>query len=149
MIDENLAWAVRYFIYQHFAATTLPPSIAETAEQFHISLEDAKAAYLDLHHRDALFLEPGTTDVRMAFPFSAVPTPFKVHARGKTYYANCAWDSLGIPSALHSDAVIETVCAWDGEPISLSVENGQVIHHDEIIHYLVPFRQWYNDLPFT
>jgi hypothetical protein len=149
MIEETLVWAVRYFIYQHFVATTQPPSIAETAGQFQISPDDAIAVYQDLHHRDALFLEPGTVDVRMAFPFSGVPTPFKVHAQGKTYYANCAWDSLGIPAALHSDAVIETVCAWDGRPISLTVENGRVGHHSEVVHYLVPFRQWYDNLAYT
>ena len=56
----------------------------------------------------------------MANPFSGVETPFKVHANGKSYFANCAWDTLGIPAALHVDAEIEAACAQSGEPIRLS-----------------------------
>ncbi len=43
----------------------------------------------------------------MAWPFSGVETLFQVSVSDKTYFANCAWDSLGIPAALHTDAEIE------------------------------------------
>ena len=75
----------------------------------------------------------------MANPFSGVATPFKVHANGRTYFANCAWDSLGIPAALHTDAEIEAACAQSGEPIRLRVMNQQVQGSEALVHFLVPF----------
>jgi hypothetical protein len=148
-LDEDLIWAVRTFVYHHFATTTQPPPVGETALQFQLSLEQAAALYQELHHRHALFLDPGTTSIRMANPFSALPTPFRVHSQGKVYWANCAWDSLGIPAALHAEATIETSCAESGQPVTLKVQNGQVVEQGELIHFLVPFRHWYDDLVFT
>ncbi len=148
-LNENLLWEVRVFVYQRFAATGRPPSAEEAGAHFHVGAEEAAAAYGELHRRHALFLEPGSSRIRMANPFSAVPTPFHVSARGQGYWANCAWDALGIPAALHVDAMIETQCADSRHPIVLSVEHGRVTDHGERVHFLVPFRRWYEDLPFT
>jgi hypothetical protein len=98
--DESLLWAVRAFVYQHFAATARPPDTAATASKFGLDEAQAAAIYAELHQRHALFLEPGSSAIRMAFPFSGVPTSSRVHARGRTYFANCAWDALGIPAVL-------------------------------------------------
>src|SRR4026209_833699 len=97
MSTDTLLWQIRHFGYQHFADTTLPPSVDESALHFNISTEEAGEYYKQLNNRHAFFLEPNTFSVRMAWPFSAVPSDFIVHANGKTYYANCAWDMLGIP----------------------------------------------------
>jgi hypothetical protein len=61
----------------------------------------------------------------------------------------CGWDALGIPAALHCDAVIDATCAQTGQPIQLRVENQQIVSHDERLHFLVPFKRWYDDLVFT
>jgi hypothetical protein len=85
----------------------------------------------------------------MAWPFSGVKTSYKVHANGKTYFANCAWDSLGIPAILQADAEIEAVCAQSGEKISLTVRGGEVQGEAALTHFLVPFKDWYDDVTFT
>ncbi|MFN8385449.1 MAG: organomercurial lyase [Anaerolineales bacterium] len=90
-----------------------------TAAHFNISTEEATEYYKELHNRHALFLDLEALTVRMANPFSGIPTDFKVHANGKTYYANCVWDMLGIPAALHTDAVIEAVCTESNEVVKL------------------------------
>jgi Alkylmercury lyase len=46
----------------------------------------------------------------MANPFSAVPTAYRVHAVGRWWYGNCAWDAVGICAALHVDGSIESSC---------------------------------------
>jgi hypothetical protein len=148
-VNENLMWAVRTFVYRHFAETTRPPIVDETAAHFGVSAEVTADLYRDLHQRHALFLAPGTLSIRMANPFSAIPTPFRVRAQGKTYWANCAWDALGIPAALGCDAVVETECADCGNPTTLTVRDGEVGDHSELVHFLVPFRRWYDDLVFT
>lgn len=148
-MDDSTLWEIRAFVYRHFAETTRPPQVNEVASQFALTHEQAGAAYEELHHRHALFLKPGTHQILMANPFSGVATSFKVRANGKTYFANCAWDSLGIPVALHTDAEIEAVCAQSAEPILLRVSDGEVYASDTLAHFLIPFRDWYNDLTFT
>ena len=103
------------------------------------SLEDYRPIIGDQH----------TDEIRMANPFSAVPTKFRVHARGRTYFANCAWDALGIPAALNASAGIQAACAQTGAPIGLNVQAGRVKDSGERVHFLVPFRYWYVDLVFT
>lgn len=99
-MKEDLLWQVRHYVYQHFADTTHPPSVEETAKHFDISNEEAKGLYLELHNRHAFFLDLETLKIHMANPFSGIPTDFKVTANGKTYFANCAWDMLGIPAEI-------------------------------------------------
>lgn len=159
MKDENILWQIRHFVYNHFADTTHPPSVDETAAHFHISIEEAGNLYRELHNRHAFFLEPETLTVRMANPFSGIPTDFKVHANSKTYFANCAWDMLGIPAALHCDAVIDAVFTESNETVQLEVREGQITNyqftnsqstnHQLLVHFPLPFARWYDDLVFT
>ena len=156
-MDENRIWDIRAFVYRQFAETTHAPSVEETASHFGLTHEEAASAYEELHQRHAFFLSPSTHDIAMAWPFSSVETPFKVHANGKTYFANCAWDSFGIPVALQADGEIDAVCAQSGETIHLTVRNqlarterSQSVQGDDaLVHFLVPFQDWYDDLPFT
>jgi hypothetical protein len=148
-MDENTIWDIRAFVYRCFGETARPPSVEETAAHFRLRRHEAASAYEELNRRHAFFLEPGTHDIRMAFPFSGVETAFRVHANGKTYFANCAWDTLGISVALHTDAEMEAVCAQSGESIRLRVRDGELEGTNALVHFLVPFREWYNDLPFT
>ncbi|HLO16801.1 MAG TPA: organomercurial lyase [Anaerolineales bacterium] len=149
MINEDKLWAIRAFVYQHFAEMAHPPLVDEVASRFDLTQEEATAAYDELHQRHALFLKPGTHEILMANPFSGVETPFQVHANDKIYFANCAWDTFGIPAALQVDAKIEATCAQSGEPIRISVIKQQVQDSDALVHFLIPFREWYNDLAFT
>jgi hypothetical protein len=148
-MDENKLWDIRAFVYQHFAETARAPLTDEVAQRFALTHEEAASAYEELHRRHALFLQPGTQTILMANPFSGMETPFRVRANGQTYFANCAWDSLGIPAALHTDAEIEATCAQSREPVRLSVTNAQIHGSEALVHFLIPFRDWYNDLPFT
>jgi hypothetical protein len=149
LIEEDKLWEIRAFVYGHFAETTQPPLVDDTASRFALTHEQAASAYEELHRRHAFFLQPATHDILMANPFSSVETPFKVHANDKTYFANCAWDSLGIPAALHADAHIEATCAQSEEKLHLTVSNQQVQYSDVLVHFLIPFKNWYNDLTFT
>ena len=63
----------------------------QAAQQFDLAPEAGRLAYQRLHQRHALFQDPGTGNVRMAHPLSAVPTPFGVASQGRRYWANCAW----------------------------------------------------------
>lgn len=148
-MDHRLLWQVRHFVYRYFADTTRPPSVEEAARHFNIGIEEAASLYKELHNRHAFFLEPATLTVRMANPFSGIPTDFKVRANGKTYYANCAWDMLGIPIALRTDAVIEAVCTESNDQVRLEIREGQITNHQLLVHFPLPYAHWYDDLVFT
>ena len=155
MITDTLLWKTRAFVYNHFADTTHPPSVEDAAQHFNIITEEAGELYKELHNRHSFFLEPNTLTIRMANPFSGIPTDFKVHANGKTYFANCAWDMLGIPATLHCDAVIDAVFTESSEAIQLEVKDGKVTNYAQggssslLIHFPLPFSRWYDDLVFT
>ncbi len=139
-------WIVHNAVYATIREQTVPPTVAETAAALDVSSDDVRAAYERLHNRHALFLTPGSHEVRMAHPFSGVPTAFQVEVRNRMYFANCAWDALGIPAALHADARINARAGDDPEPIELVVEAGQVRGWDGVVHFPLPFRRWYDDL---
>jgi hypothetical protein len=84
----------------------------------------------------------------MANPFSAIATNYQVYANGQSYWANCAWDALGIPAALQSDARIEAGTGA-GKQIALSVADGRVEGPSAVVHFPLPFRRWYDDLVLT
>lgn len=150
MMDDTLLWDVRAYIYGYFATTTRAPDVDDIARRFDLSQESASEALHALHDKHALFLEPNTTRIRIANPFSAIPTQYQVEASGKTYQANCAWDSFGVVAALGlDDAIVRSVCTGSGEPLRLNVANGEAIDNGTVAHFLVPFRHWYDDLVFT
>jgi len=146
--QDERDWSVRLFVYQFLVENERPPTSDETALALGISIEQTCEAYESLYHRHAFFLEPGTLDVRMAHPFSARSTPFRVYVGERAYYANCAWDMLGIPAALHEDARIEAIYADTGEVAQVSVADDRV-QGDGVVYFTLPFRQWYADLIFT
>jgi len=146
---ESLDWSVRLFVYRYIVDYERPPTFAETADALHVDPYEARIAFERLHDCHALFLEPGTVSVRMAHPFSGVRTPFRVHTGGHTYWANCAWDTLGIPAVLAGDATIDGVCSDDQEAVQLSVKNQRVHGQEVLVHFALPFRRWYEDLILT
>jgi hypothetical protein len=123
--------------------------VAETAVHFNLPPKEIEESYQRLHDNHFFFLEPGTLDVRMANPFSALPTKFKVRVGPVAYWANCAWDMLGIPAALHRDAVIEAKYEDGGETAVLTITNGQLQHSGGVIHFPLPVCYWYDDLILT
>ncbi len=85
----------------------------------------------------------------MANPFSAVETPYRVHAADRWWYANCAWDAFGICAALESNGRIETACADCGEPLAVDVRHARPSDESLVFHCLVPARHWWDDIGFT
>ena len=106
-------------------------------------------AFRRLNARRLLALAPGTGEIVMAPPFSAVPTPFQVFARGRQYFANCAWDALGIPAALRRRGLVHSRCEQSLEPLHLPVGLDGPEPSSWLFHCLVPAAKWWDDLVFT
>ena len=143
--SELFDWTVRNAVYATILERSVPPTADETATTLGLKPEDVRSAYERLNSRHALFLTPGSHDVRMAHPFSGVPTAFRVEVDDRTYWANCAWDTLGIPAPLYADARIEAPIEG-GESIRFAIEAGQPKGWHGVVHFPLPVRRWYDDL---
>ena len=140
---------IRNRTYGLFAELGRAPSADETAEAEGLTPDEVRQAWLRLDDAHALVLDPETSELRMANPFSAVPTAHRVHAAGRDWYANCAWDAFGICAALRTDGRISTSCADCGEPIAVEVRDSRPDDESLVFHCLVPAARWWDDIAFT
>jgi hypothetical protein len=146
---NDLDVAIRNFLYGRFVETGRPPPLKTVSQDLALSKADAEAALRRLHDAHALVLEHDTLEIRMLNPFSCIPSAWRVHAAGRTWYANCAWDSFGVCAALHTDGRIEASCADCGESLEIDVRDGRAMPDDYLFHVLVPARHWWDDIVFT
>jgi hypothetical protein len=140
---------VRNLTYAMFVERGRVPTAHEVAGAARLSDRDVAQAWGELHREHALVLYPATGQIRMAAPFSAVPTAFRVNAAGRWWYGNCAWDAVGICAALHADGRVETSCPDCGDPIVLEVRGRRVQADGLLFHCLVPAMHWWDDIVFT
>ena len=141
---------VKMTIYRSIAETGSVPDAAQVAAASGLPQAEVLSSFARLHARRLLVPEPGDPSrIRMAPPFSGIPTAFPVDAMGKRYYANCVWDAYGIPAALHADAVIPAADAFTGEPLTLEVRDGKPILLPYVAHFAVPAARWWEDIVFT
>src|SRR3954470_7194217 len=113
--------ALRRFIYDHLLSCGLPPSSEQIGEHFGVSVDDARQAIGSLKIGKTVLPHPTTGEVWMAGPFASGPTPYRVIGRQTTWWANCAWDMLGIPMIAHEEVRIDASCIDCGEPLALRV----------------------------
>jgi Alkylmercury lyase len=141
--------ALRNETYRAFVVLGRAPSADEVASTTASTADDVRAGWRRLHGEHALVLDAAGTEIRMANPFSAVPTAYRVHAGGRWWYANCAWDAFGICAALDTDGRIETSCPDCGEPVTVVVEDRRPDDASLLFHCLLPARRWWDDIVFT
>jgi hypothetical protein len=141
--------SVKLTIYRHFAATGAAPTPEQVADPLSASAAEVRAAFTRLRANRVLLLEPDGETIRMAPPFSGVPTAHRVDVGPQQYFANCAWDALGIPAALYREAVVHSRCGQSGEPLRLEVGIDGPEPSGWLFHCQVPAARWWADLVFT
>ena len=148
MPADDLDTKVKLAIYELTAETGSVPNSSEVSRD--IDEGEVRAAFGRLHAKRLLLPERGDpTRIRMAPPFSGVPTKFPVEADDKQYYANCVWDAYGIAAALHCDAISRASDGHTGEPLILEVKNGAPVLKPYLAHFAVPAAYWWDNLIFT
>lgn len=141
---------VKTAIYRWVGETTNVPAAAELAGALQAAPDEVRDAYRRLFGKRVLFLEPDGETIRMAPPFSGVPTQHRVRVGELRYFANCSWDSLGIPAALHEEAEVFSRCEQTFEPIHLRVSrDGPEDPEPVVAHFAVPAAKWWADLVYT
>ena len=145
----ELDLAVKLAIYRRFAATGARPSARDVATGVGATEAEVRESFARLRERRVLVLEPDGESIRMAPPFSGVPTPHRVTSGGVAYYANCAWDALGIPAALHQPSVVHSRCEQSLAPLELAVSDRGPEPSEWLFHCVVPAAKWWDDIVFT
>jgi Alkylmercury lyase len=154
---DDFDLAVRLEIYRHFASTGGRPTVEQMAAKVAADPRAVRESYARLYGRRMLVLEPDGASIRMAPPFSGVPTMHRVESAGVSYFANCAWDALGVPAALHRPATVHSRCAQSSQPFVLEVglsgppasAQGPAPASEWLFHCLVPAAHWWDDIVFT
>jgi Alkylmercury lyase len=136
-------------IYRHFAETGQRPSLQTVAERVGSDVSSVRDAYSRLRAQRVLALEPDGESIRMAPPFSGVPTQHIVIVDGTSFFANCGWDSFGIPAALHRPGRVHSRCEQSGETLDLEISEEGPLPCDWLFHCLVPAAKWWDDIVFT
>ena len=140
---------VKMAVYRHFAATGRAPTPSEVASRADTDVERVMNAYPRLRAQRVLALEGDGTTIRMAPPFSGVSTQHVVSVGDMMYFANCAWDALGIPAALNKPGRVHSRCGQSGAPLVLNVGLDGPPPCDWLFHCLVPAARWWDDIVFT
>jgi hypothetical protein len=135
---------IRNLTYRRFVELGRTP----TAPELDIPPAELAASWRRLHEQHALVLDEAG-ELRMAAPFSAVPTPYRVEAAGRSWFANCAWDAFGVCAALDSDGHVSATCLDCGQAIEIDVRDGRPEPDDALVHLLVPAARWWDDIVFT
>lgn len=146
MDDRDLE--LRNATYRRFVEVGRAPTAGEVAAVTGRSEAAVRAGWARLHEAHALVLD-GAGEIAMANPFAARPTPFRVDAAGRSWYANCAWDGFGIGAALAVDSVIHAECSDCHEPLELRVRDGRPDDTRLVFHVLVAAREWWADIGYT
>ena len=140
---------VRVCVYEQFLAEGLPPTHPQVAEELGTAVEDVEASFRRLEAAHVLVLSPGTLDVWMANPLSAVPTDFRVETLRGMFFGNCVWDAFGVVAMLGDEGTISTHCPCCTEPMELRVEAGELAPARGVAHFAVPARRWWDDIGHT
>lgn len=140
---------VKLALYRITAETGRIPAAQAVAAELGVTLAAVREAYAALAASRLLVLDPDGLTIRMAAPFSGVPTQHRVKAGGIEYFANCAWDAFGILAALHREGEVTSRCGQSNEPLRLRVGLDGAEPSAWLFHCAVPAVNWWKDIGFT
>jgi len=116
------------------------------------SLERPETAQLlkSLEAQKGLALLKGTDRILMAWPFSAIASPFVVKLdNGKEYFANCAWDAVAFHVMLEAWVEIRSFCHHSGAKIEVRISSSGQAETDPtgvLVYLAKPANQWWVDI---
>ena len=139
--------AVRLFVYRHFVDTARAPDLGAIAAGIQENERTVLAALRKLVAAHALVMAPASTNIWMAHPFSAVPSAYPVQTRGRTYWANCAWDAAGM-MALLGGGETRTRCPDCARAITIEMRDDR-LSGEGVVHVAVPPRRFWDNVAYT
>jgi hypothetical protein len=132
--DENADLRLTYsYVLAAFLRVGRAPSTSEIA----LDLQLAEEAVLDnlrvLENRGAVRLEPESSSILDAYPYSAIPTKHAVQLpSGAVRHCMCAIDVFYVPFLIGTDVGVKSHCHFCDAPIQMSVVNGAISNVDPV-----------------
>lgn len=148
----DLAPRLRLAIFERFLADARPPLVEELMPAFDLGRATAEATLRDLAEARHIALVPGTARILMAFPFSAIATPFRVEVGGTRYFANCSWDAIAFHAMLGAEVHVTSSCHHCARPIEVVMADGAARHVEPataLVHLALPPSRWWDDIVTT
>ncbi len=146
---ESIDQSVKLAIYRFFAREAARPSIDNVAADVGLDAPAVAASYSRLVANRVLVVEEDGASIRMAPPFSGVPTQHVAEADGREYFANCAWDVLGVIAALGLPGTVHSRCEQSREAFRLEVGADGPEPSAWLFHTAVAPASWWDDIVFT
>jgi hypothetical protein len=140
---------VRLAVYRQFVERGGAPSQEDLGGAVGAAPAVVAASLERLDAAHVLVLHPATRALWMAMPFSAVPTAFRVRTPRGEWWANCAWDALGISAMLDAPAEVVTSCGDCGDPPPVRTTGRELASAEGVVHFAVPAAEWWRDIGFT
>ncbi|MSR21351.1 MAG: hypothetical protein EXR91_10340 [Gemmatimonadetes bacterium] len=140
---------VRLHLFGEAAATGRVPQSGQIAGALGRSEDEVKRALFELGRARVLIMAPHDGSIWAANPFCAVPSGFRVQAKGRIYWGICIWDALGIPAAMDADAVITAPCGDCGSALRFEIRDGELVRSEGVVHFAVPAHHWWDNIGFT
>jgi hypothetical protein len=149
-VDESLVTRVRLDVLSATANSGRVPDAESVGRSLEVPSSDVIEAFRRLGESHVYVLEPGDpSHLRMANPYSAVATAFRVEVGERSYFGNCVWDGLGIVSILGGDGRVLTSCPDCNEALELRVSGRRLEKMDAVVHFSIPARRWWDDIIHT
>ncbi len=149
---DELVLRVRLFIFEHFLEHGTPPVAEQLMQRFSLSRDATLDLLRELESARHIALVQGTGRILMAFPFSAIATPFRVTTRGRTYFANCAWDAIAFHTMLGDPVRVDSFCHHCAASIEIELAAGhatQVDPPDALVCLALRPTEWWDDIVTT
>jgi hypothetical protein len=143
------AVALRRFIYDDMVSNGVPPTAARIGQHFGVNAVDAKRELAALKIGKTVLVHPITGEIWMAGPFAASATPYRIVGAKQSWWANCAWDMLGVAAIVNEPVQLVASCCDCGEQFMLDASPARGVESDWLVHFLLPARRWYEDIGFT
>jgi len=143
---------VRKLVFDHFLEHATPPLLEQVITELGLAREEATEAFEALEAARHIALVRGTARILMAFPFSAIATPFSVSVGDGRYFANCAWDAIAFHAMLGRDVRIDSFCHHCAAPIQLEMRDGRAVGvapEATLVYLARPVAQWWEDITTT
>lgn len=152
MSDAELERRVRLLIFERFLEHGTPPVTEQVMNELSLSRAPATDVLRDLEAARHIALVPGTARILMAFPFSAIATPFRVTVGSRSYFANCAWDAVAFHAMLGDEVRVDSFCHHCGDPIRIDLAGGRATKVDPpeaLVYLALRPTEWWSDIIST
>jgi len=147
--DDDTLRRVRKYIFDYFFEHSSAPVLEEIMRAFRLRRSEADSMLRALEASHHILLLPGTQRILMANPFSGITTPFVDTIGGKSYFVNCAWDTVSLHVMVERETDVSAFCHHCAGLIKLRLKKGRLVSgnpRNPLIFLSVPVAKWYDNL---